>query len=187
MLRSSTLQSRRLRLIAALTVMLCSGFTRGWSSETQNTLTVVDDRGGTPALPYYRALNLLPDASAPVPASTPPMAPHLATDSDMLPVHSAQLSPGDVPPRIIRAPGLSPLFVVGDDPRSLAWLRRRAGELRDLHAVGLVVNVDSRASLDAMRRVAPGLPLSPTPADDLAQRLDLHHYPALITATGIEQ
>jgi integrating conjugative element protein (TIGR03765 family) len=59
--------------------------------------------------------------------------------------------------------------------------------LRELGAAGLVVNVDSSAELDELRRLAPGLTLSPVSADDLAQRLGVRHYPVLITATGIEQ
>ena len=105
----------------------------------------------------------------------------------MLPVRSANLSPGDVPRRVIRAPCLTPLFLVGDDARSRAWLRQRHAALRELGAVGLVVNVESMAALTALRRLAPGLILSPASGDDLAQRLGLRHYPVLITATGIEQ
>ena len=105
----------------------------------------------------------------------------------MLPVRSAHLSPGDVPRRVIRVPGLTPLFLIGDDARSRAWLRQRQAALRDQQAVGLVVNVESMAALTALRRLAPDLTLSPTSGDDLAQRLDLRHYPVLITATGIEQ
>ncbi|WP_408326293.1 integrating conjugative element protein [Paraburkholderia agricolaris] len=187
MLRSQMRQRRRLGLIAIYAISLASGCPNAWPTEIQRTLTVIEDRGGASALPYYRALNLLPDASDTPPASAPSVIPHPATESDMLPVRSALLSPGDVTPRLIRAPGLRPVFVVGDDPLSLAWLQRRAGTLRDLNAIGLVVHVDTRTALDSMRRLVPGLQLSPTPADDLAQRLGLRHYPALITATGIEQ
>jgi integrating conjugative element protein (TIGR03765 family) len=37
-----------------------------------------------------------------------------------------------------------------------------------------------------LRAVAPGLTLAPVAADDLAERLSIRHYPALITRTGIE-
>ena len=105
----------------------------------------------------------------------------------MLPVRSTQLSPGEVQRRVIRAPGLTALFLIGDDERSRAWLRQRQAALRELQAVGLVVNVESMAALTALRRLAPGLTLSPASGDDLAQRLGLRHYPVLITATGVEQ
>ena len=104
----------------------------------------------------------------------------------MLPVRSARLSPGDEPRRVIRAPGLTPLFLVGDDDRSRAWLKQRRAELQALRAVGLVVNVATPEALVALRRLAPGLMLSPASGDDLAHRLGIKHYPVLITATGIE-
>ncbi|QQC64356.1 integrating conjugative element protein [Paraburkholderia ginsengisoli] len=155
----------------------------------QNPPVVVEDHGGVSALPYYRALNLLPDAVATPSTTAQPSAPptRAFTDADMLPVHSAQLTPGSVAHRPIQAPGLSPVFVIGDDARSRAWIHHRLDTLRKLGAVGLVVNVESPAALDDLRRLAPGLTLAPTPGDDLAQRLGLQHYPVLITATGIEQ
>ncbi|MGS8281918.1 DUF2859 domain-containing protein, partial [Pseudomonas aeruginosa] len=38
-----------------------------------------------------------------------------------------------------------------------------------------------------LRALVPGVPLAHVSGDDLAERLGLRHYPALITATGIEQ
>ena len=35
-----------------------------------------------------------------------------------------------------------------------------------------------------LRALVPGVPLAPVAGDDLAYRLGLRHYPALITATG---
>ncbi len=89
--------------------------------------------------------------------------------------------------RPLQAPGLPPFFLVGDDARSRAWLQQRAGALRQLSAAGLVVNVESPQALQELRALAPGLVLSPASGDDLARRLGLRHYPALLTATGIEQ
>ena len=108
-------------------------------------------------------------------------------EAAMLPVRSTQLSPGEVQHRVIRAPGLTPLFLIGDDARSRAWLQQWQAALRELGAVGLVVNVDSAAALAELRRLAAGLTLSPASGDDLAQRLGLRHYPVLITPTGVEQ
>ena len=115
----------------------------------------------------------------------------VAGEPHFVPAHfvqrSASLSPGDVTRRVIHAPGLTPLFLVGDDDRSRAWLRQRAQALRDLGAVGLVVQVESPQALAALRALAPGLTLAPVSGDELAQRLGLRHYPVLVTATGIEQ
>ncbi|CAM8846115.1 Integrating conjugative element protein [Burkholderia pseudomallei] len=149
-------------------------------------LIVVGNDGGVSALPYYRALNLLPDASAVAPPPVPatPHAPY--READLLPVHSARLTPGRVTPRTLRAPGLSPFFLIGDDRPSRAWLHAHDDALRAMGAIGLVVNVDSADGLAALRRDAPGLTLVPTSGDDIATRLGLSHYPVLVTATGIE-
>lgn len=152
-------------------------------------LIVVEDHGGVSALPYYQALDLQPRGAAQArPAiPLPPVPNRRASEADMLPVRSAQLTPGPVARRAIEAPGLKPLFLVGDDDSSRAWLRRRAAVLRELGAVGLVVNVETAAALAALRGLVPGVTLSPVAADDLARRLGVRHYPVLITSTGIEQ
>lgn len=154
-------------------------------------LIVVEDRGGTSALPYYQSLDPQPDSPSqalPLPHVELPLPPgDNASEADMLPVRSVLLSPGTIDRRIIQAPGLHPLFLIGEDERSRAWLQRHADTLRGLGAVGLVVNVESPAALNVLRNLAPGIVLSPVSADDLAQRLGIRHYPVLITATGIEQ
>lgn len=151
-------------------------------------LVVVDDHGGASALPYYEALDLQPHRDqAPPRIEVPRAPPGRSGEAAMLPVRSPMLSPGDVSRRVIHAPGLKPLFLIGDDDRSRAWLQQRATILRDLGAVGIVVNVESAGALDALRRAAAGLTLVPAPGDDLARRLGLRHYPVLVTPTGIEQ
>ncbi|QNM96722.1 integrating conjugative element protein [Chitinimonas koreensis] len=155
------------------------------AAHTHPPLIVVDDRGGVSAMPYYEALN--PQAEPAAPSSTQPRIGNAAdAEAAMLPVRSARLSPGAEPRRAIRAPGLTPLFLIGDDDRSRAWLQRRQAALRDANAVGLVVNVATADALSSLRLLAPGLVLSPVSGDDLAQRLGIRHYPVLITASGIE-
>jgi integrating conjugative element protein (TIGR03765 family) len=162
------------------------------AAQAAESLIVVQDLGGTSALPYYKALNLQPRPSGSanpsfiLPAPKPLTDPAKVSEADMLPVRSAKLTPGTVERRVIEAPGLQPFFLVGDDDASLDWLRRRAAWLRERGAVGLVVNVASAEGLARLRAAAPGLALAPVPADDLAARLGLRHYPALITATSIE-
>ncbi|MBS0159846.1 MAG: integrating conjugative element protein [Nitrospira sp.] len=159
------------------------------ASHAGEPLIVVEDRGGTSALPYYEALNLQPrgnGAARPlIPRPQIPATP--ADEAAMLPVRSAKLAPGTVARRVIEAPGLRPFVVVGDDAASQAWLRRHASSLRERGAVGLVVNVETAQALARLRALAPGVPLAPAAGDDLADRLGLRHYPVLITATGIEQ
>lgn len=105
----------------------------------------------------------------------------------MLPVRSVKLTPGTVSRRVIEAPGLRPFVIVGDDDTSRAWLQNRAASLRERGAVGLVVNVETVQALEQLRALVPSVPLAPVAGDELAERLGLRHYPALISATAIEQ
>ncbi|WP_315138669.1 integrating conjugative element protein [Achromobacter marplatensis] len=152
-------------------------------------MIVVEDGGGASALPHYEALNLQPRADgaarSPIPTPSAPATP--ADEASMLPVRSAKLTPGTVARRVIEAPGLRPFAVVGDDKASHDWLRRHAASLHERSAVGLVVNVETVQALARLRALAPGVPMAPVAGDDLAERLGLRHYPALITATSIEQ
>jgi len=152
-------------------------------------LIVVQDLGGASALPYCEALNLQPrNVDALPPNIMVPQAPATPiSEADMLPVRSSKLTQGKVERRAIEAPGLRPFFIVGDDENSENWLRRHAASLRERGAVGLVVSVETLDALNRLRMLVPDMPLSPVSGDDLAERLGLRHYPALITATGIEQ
>lgn len=151
-------------------------------------LIVVADFGGTSALPYYRSLNLLPPSVTPAASLPQPRVPHSVNEeAGFLPVHSRRLTPGTIAHQILRLPSLTPFFLAGDDPRSRLWIHEHLASLRQLGAVGFIVQVDSVAALESLRTHAPGLTLVPASADDLATRLRLTHYPALVTATGIEQ
>lgn len=186
------------RLPLALTTLLCAAAAAAQPATAPSTppshpmtgqpLIVVEDRGGVSALPYFQPLNPQDAGPAQPPANSP--APRVrgaaGAEAATLPVRSTWLTPGDEPRRVIRAPGLTPLFLIGDDERSRAWLRQRRSAMTELRAVGMVVNVATPEALVALRRLAPGLTLAPASGDDLAQRLGVRHYPVLITATGIE-
>ncbi|EPB9494612.1 integrating conjugative element protein [Pseudomonas aeruginosa] len=155
----------------------------------QPSLVVVEDHGGVSPLPYYQALDLPPRQGQPISPQidVPSAGARSFSEADMLPVRSERLSPGSVERRVIQAPGLTPIFLIGDDERSRAWLLERKATLVELSAIGLLVNVETVEALAELRGLVPPLTLSPVSGDDLAQRLGLEHYPVLITATGIEQ
>ncbi|CAK7008730.1 integrating conjugative element protein [Saezia sanguinis] len=150
------------------------------------SLTVVGDYGGRSALHYFDAIGIVPDTPAPA-SSHQPAQVFRADESFVLPISSKRLTPGPVTPRRINAPGLLPFFLIGDDELSRKWLKERSSMLRELGVFGLVVNVDSMDSLSQLRQLAPEIILSPIPGDDLAARLQLSHYPVLITSSSIEQ
>lgn len=147
------------------------------------TLIVVEDKGSTSALLYYRSLD---------PEPTAPASDNLISQLDPvaaqgLPIRTTHMSPGTVQGRTINAPGLQPLFLIGDDETSRLWLLERGDALERMQAVGLVVNVATQERLDVVRSWRPKMLVSPASGDDLSQRLGLKHYPVLITPTAIEQ
>ncbi|WP_416139111.1 integrating conjugative element protein [Halomonas sp. HK25] len=151
------------------------------------SLEVLADYGGEPARPYFVAIGMaeVPEAEGYAPD---PRAPVKFGETDMLPVTSERLSPGEVRFRPLELPSrMTPFFLVGDDALSLRWLEARREVLRELNAVGLVIEVDTVEGLQRLREAAPGLELRPTPGDDLAGRLGLAHYPVLVTPQGLEQ
>lgn len=117
-----------------------------------------------------------------------PAAPMQALDeARLLPVVTRNLHPGQQPHLALNLPGMTPLFLIGDDPQSTEWLRQHRDGLKTLHATGLVVNVTTLARLNVLRAIAPALTLLPVSADDMAKHLPITAYPVLITDKGLEQ
>lgn len=154
-------------------------------------LVVVADHGGEPARPYFVAINGAgvdeqEGYSPRMEGQTRPSPPY--GEQDMLPLTSERLTPGRVMPRALDLPGgFTPIFLIGDDDLSRQWLASRGDILRDMNAVGLVIQAEDQAALQALRDEAQGLELRPVSGDGLAERLGLEHYPALINQNGIEQ
>lgn len=117
-----------------------------------------------------------------------PAVPMQALDeARLLPVVTHNLHPGQQPRLELNLPGMTPLFLIGDDPQSIEWLRQHRDALKTLHATGLVVNVATLARLNALRTIAPALTLLPVSADDMAKHLPITAYPVLITDKGLAQ
>lgn len=153
----------------------------------QLQLAVAEDRPSDYARPHFEAAR--PSASN---RTQPDRAIHtdLSTFADeawILPVRSALLSQGQITPHALNMPGLRPFFLVGDDPHSLVWLRQRAAELQEMGAAGLAVEVADTEALARIRAAAPGITILPVNGNDIAARLQIEHYPVLITATSLEQ
>lgn len=186
--------SLRIIVLLGIVAVLLTGQQQASAQPTVRPLIVVADKGGASAQPFYEAIDVVERPSdqgrtsgTPDPRTPALIAPKPATDQDMLPVRSPTLSPGTVSWRAITSPLLKPIFLVGDDSLSRAWLRQRLPLLRQMKATGFVVNVSTAPALLALRQLAPGVTLIPASGDDLGQRLQIQHYPVLITATIIQQ
>jgi integrating conjugative element protein (TIGR03765 family) len=187
--------SHRFSLTLLASMAMTIGHQQAGAQSQVNQLIVVADQGGASALPFYEAIDVTdsPSNQAPTKEGTNVHRPALkldpkpTSDQDMLPVRSPSLSPGTVSWRSITSPLLKPIFLVGDDSLSRAWLRQRLPLLRQMKATGFVVNASTAPALQALRQLAPGVTLKPASGDDLGQRLQIRHYPVLITATTIQQ
>jgi integrating conjugative element protein (TIGR03765 family) len=69
----------------------------------------------------------------------------------------------------------------------MEWFIEHRDRLAQIHAVGMLVHVETVADLEAIAAIADGLPVLPASATDIARSLALKHIPVLISRRGIEQ
>lgn len=150
-------------------------------------LTVVGDLGGESTDAYFEAVNAQPGEFTPPESLDMPSSPVKVTVASALPVQTPELTPGAVTARALNLPGMPPIFIIGDDPVSMQWLSQRRAELKRLNATGFVVNVSSQVRLKDLQSQLPDNEMVPVSGSDLARRLQLTHYPLIITEKGIAQ
>lgn len=150
-------------------------------------LKVIADLGGQDAAPYFEAVNKQPGMNAEADTAPSHPSPVLQGEAAMLPVFTPESRPGSVTDRPLQLPGIGALFLVGDDALSREWLKANAGALAEQHAVGMIVNVTDMTAVRELRELAPGVSLAPASGSELARRLQIAHYPVLITDTGLTQ
>jgi len=80
----------------------------------------------------------------------------------------------------------TPLFVIGDDEQSKQWLRMHAKNMQNLHALGLVANIQTKEHLQQLEKLA-GMPLMPVNVDELSEILEVSHYPYVFESRVIWQ
>jgi integrating conjugative element protein (TIGR03765 family) len=71
------------------------------------------------------------------------------------------------------------IFIIGDDPVSKKWLSDHARELRQLHALGFITNINHPEVLNELQTQS-GLPLLPANVDDLMSLIGTDHYPLVL-------
>ena len=80
----------------------------------------------------------------------------------------------------------APLFVIGDNARSFAWLDKYKLALEKAHAVGLIVQAGSIDALKRIHAAAGNLVLYPSNGGALSKRFGIDCYPVLISKHLIE-
>lgn len=106
--------------------------------------------------------------------------------SNIFPVTS-DLTPGDVDAQHLELQGLHyPLFVIGDDERSFKWVIAHQQFLKNIHAIGIVTNIDNEAAYHKLQQQI-GLPLIPASLEGLEHIIPVQHYPFLINNYELSQ
>lgn len=150
----------------------------GLLSATTHALIVIYDSGNTAPISDYTRRHTLPKRE------TKQQKPSFS----VLPVHTPSMQPGTVTSRKQALPHLPvPLFMVGSDPLSQRWLQQRREQLIALKAVGMLVEAETEQDVKTIQALAQGLWFATVSGESIAQSLNLHHYPVLISNAGIEQ
>jgi integrating conjugative element protein (TIGR03765 family) len=150
-------------------------------------LTVIYDNGNTqPIAPFLEVFEAgeVSAQQSPVMTRSPLGA---ANPEAWLPIQSPGLSPGPVKQRPHDRPFARPFFLIGSDVRSRQWLQDHWDRLKDIGAVGMLVQADTLDDVRIIADLADGLSILPASASDIAQALGISHYPVLITTHLIEQ
>ncbi len=149
-------------------------------------LTVIYDNGNTrPLAPYLESIQAPVSPEAPTLSEVPPLG--AADPEQWLPIRSPGLTPGRVEKRAVHRPFARPFFLIGSGSLSRRWLSTHRDRLAEIGAVGMLVQAETVDDLRAIAALANGLPILPASASDIAEALDLSHYPVLITKDGLEQ
>ncbi|MEW7982098.1 MAG: integrating conjugative element protein [Candidatus Sedimenticola endophacoides] len=153
----------------------------------QADLTVIHDSGNTqliaPFLEVFQTQDGLPQQS---PVPTKPQL-GAADPKAWLPIQSPGLTPGLVQARAHKRPFTRPFFLIGSDSHSRQWLQTHRDRLKEIGAVGMLVQAETMDDLRTIARLADGLSILPASGSDIAKALSVSHYPVLISAHGIEQ
>ena len=150
-------------------------------------LTVIYDSGNTqPIAPFLEVFEADDVSAQQSPVMTrPPLG--AAHPEAWLPIQSPGLTPGPVQQRSHDRPFARPFFLIGSDARSRQWLQDHRDRLKDIGAVGMLVQADTLDDVRTIADLADGLSILPASASDIAQALGISHYPVLISAHAIEQ
>ncbi len=153
----------------------------------QAELIVIYDSGDTqPIAPFLEVFESVDEISRQSPVPTTPQL-GAADPEAWLPIQSPSLTPGFVKERSHNRPFARPFFLIGSDAQSRQWLKRHQDRLKEIGAVGMLVQADTVDDLRAIAKLANGLSILPAAGSDIAQALGISHYPVLISAHGIEQ
>ena len=153
------------------------GFISVQSYAYTEKLNVIADVGGESAMKYYEPIT--PETSNPKPAVTR----NTLADKTFIPLVSTTWKQGYVEPKghTLDTQGQS-FFIIGDDEKSLKWLKNNLEALNALHAFGMVIQLKKPHNLEKIRAIVGNLSVMPNGDEtgDLAKKLGINQYPVLV-------
>ncbi|MGM8229138.1 PFL_4695 family integrating conjugative element protein [Cellvibrio sp. ARAG 10.3] len=138
---------------------------------------VLADFGGKP-LPWTQDLHA---------GSVPPIPLKRIQFTPAYPIRTVGMRPGSVHKKVLPTAAAMPIFVVGYDSQSFAWLHHNKQHLLNTGAHGFVVNVATSQQFARLQEYAAPITLSPVNGDDFHQHLGLTRYPFLIIGNEVMQ
>lgn len=105
----------------------------------------------------------------------------------LLPIRSAGLTPGKLASRTHDVPFARPFFLIGSDRWSKSWLVQHRQTLKDIGAVGMLVEATTIEDLQDIARLADGLSITPASGADIAKAIGVDHYPVGISGGRLWQ
>ena len=139
-------------------------------------LTVIFDNGqARPLSDFVGVLDSVQPDKAPSYSEKPQLG--AADLESLLPIRSAGLTPGKISARAHPVPFARAFFLIGSDAFSKRWLKNHRTALKQMGAVGMLVEASSIEDLRAIAELADGLPIIPASGSDIAKTLGIRHYP----------
>jgi integrating conjugative element protein (TIGR03765 family) len=149
-------------------------------------LTVIFDNGRASPLSVF--LSPLKSAAVEtIPENLKQQRLGAADIASLLPIRSKGLTPGRITPRAHDIPFARPFFLIGADAWSKRWLVQHRKALKEMAAVGLLVQANSVEDLRAIAELAEGLPVTPASGTDIAKAIGIVHYPVALSDQRIWQ
>lgn len=149
-------------------------------------LNIISDYGGNSMGIYYDMLDPQDEYSEQQQQFLAPENMKI-NEGTYLPVHSEKLSAGRFESYQVDYPTLHPFIIIGADALSIEWLKSRNDDLEAINGiVGVAVNIDDVNQLKMLKSFT-NIPIYAMRGDELAEKFELTLYPALVTATSIEQ
>jgi len=112
----------------------------------------------------------------------------LRTAARRLPVRTPSMQLGKVERRPMKLLYLNqPIFIIGSDPTSIRWLKKTQNKLKQIGAMGLLVQAETIEDLESVYEASGGLHIIPLSGESLANTHNLKHYPVLISKDGVKQ